>query len=187
MPLPPAAPRRPMHERRIAMHGYEREDGLFDIEGRVTDLKPCEFPITVGATVPPGQPIHDMWVRLTIDDGLTVRDVAATTDAAPYFDCREGAQAMQRMIGVRIGAGWSNEVRQRLGRTQGCTHLMELLIPLGTAAIQSLSLLLRARPVPRRADGTPVQVDSCLALARDREVVLIRFPEHYTGPVPTRP
>ena len=39
MPLPPAAPRKAVHTRSIDCRGYEREDGLWDIEGRLVDTK----------------------------------------------------------------------------------------------------------------------------------------------------
>ena len=39
MPLPKAAARKLMHTRTIDCRGYEREDGLWDIEGRLSDIK----------------------------------------------------------------------------------------------------------------------------------------------------
>ena len=31
-----------------------------------------------------GQPVHDMWIRLTIDRKLNVVEAAVVTDAMPY-------------------------------------------------------------------------------------------------------
>ena len=39
MPLPPAANRTLSHSRMITCHGFEREDRLWDIEGRLLDTK----------------------------------------------------------------------------------------------------------------------------------------------------
>src|SRR3970282_2145791 len=39
MPLPNPAPRRLMHTRAIECTGYERDDGLWDIEAHLTDTK----------------------------------------------------------------------------------------------------------------------------------------------------
>ena len=39
MPLSPSAPRQLMHNRAIECRGYEREDGLWDIEGHLVDTK----------------------------------------------------------------------------------------------------------------------------------------------------
>ena len=40
MPLSQPAPRKLMHNRVIECRGYEREDGLWDIEGHLVDTKP---------------------------------------------------------------------------------------------------------------------------------------------------
>ena len=39
MPLPNPVPRKLMHTRAIECNGYEREDGLWDIEAHLTDTK----------------------------------------------------------------------------------------------------------------------------------------------------
>ena len=43
MPLSPPAPREPIHTRAIDLRGYRREDGLWDIEGHLTDVKCYDF------------------------------------------------------------------------------------------------------------------------------------------------
>ena len=68
--------REELHFRRIDMRGYRRSDGLFEVEGRVTDRKPHDFtPFSGGRQVPAGAPVHDMGVRLVYDDKLRVHDV----------------------------------------------------------------------------------------------------------------
>ena len=39
MPLSTSAPRQLMHNRAIECRGYQREDGLWDIEGHLVDTK----------------------------------------------------------------------------------------------------------------------------------------------------
>jgi len=163
------------------MHGYARDDGLFDIEGHLTDRKPVPFAADAGVLVRAGDAIHEMWVRLTIDEGFVIRDVAADTEASPFDDCRMAPDSLTQMVGVRIGAGWAREIRQRLGGVKSCTHLMEMLIPMGTAAIQAMAVPLRGHPTERDGSGRPKMIDSCFALSSDRRVVAIRWPAHYTG------
>ena len=43
MPLSPPAPRTHIHTRTVTVMGYEREDGLFDIEAQMTDTKTYGF------------------------------------------------------------------------------------------------------------------------------------------------
>jgi hypothetical protein len=74
------------------------------------------------------------------------------------------------------------EVRRRLGGAQSCTHLMELLIPMATAAIQSLSAVRRVRPDELDATGRPKRIDSCYAYGAQQELVQLRWPEYYRPP-----
>jgi hypothetical protein len=57
-------------------------------------------------------------------------------------------------------------------------RLTEMLIPLGTVAIQGLVLALRVRPEPLDATGRPWLLNSCLSLATGSEVALKRWPLH---------
>lgn len=180
MPLPPPDDREEMHIRRVECRGFRRADGLWDIEGHLTDVKKYEIS-SKWRQVPPGMPVHDMWLRLTIDVDLVIHQVAAVTDASPYPSCPGGATAMQALCGLKIGRGWRAEVDRRLGGNLGCTHLVELLGPVATTAYQALGTIRRQRPDVLNAQGRPVKIDSCYAYAAHREAVHEKWPEHYTG------
>jgi hypothetical protein len=121
-----------------------------------------------------------MWLRLTVDDGLTVVAVTAATDAAPFAVCDTITPAFAKLEGLTIGPGWRREVAKRLGGVQGCTHLVELLAPLATAAIQTI-VPLRERTAPPDPARPPRHLDSCHALRRDGAVVREHYPLWYTG------
>jgi hypothetical protein len=177
--------RRELHLRTIEMRGYEREDGLYDIEGRVCDRKTSAFQPPAGnRVVDAGEAVHDMWLRLTVDEDLVVRDIASVSDATPYPTCRQGGANLSRMVGVRIAGGWTAEVKRRLGGAASCTHLMELLIPLGTAAFQTLAPIRLARPDRLDAVGRPVKIDSCHAYSSAGALVARRWPAFHTGNLP---
>jgi len=180
MPLPESPSRTQLHLRRIEMRGYKRDDGLYEIDGRVTDTKTYDIHRSdVQKDTPAGEPIHDMWVRLVVDEDLVVKDLLAVTDSSPYDVCREAVAPMARIIGERIKPGWSNMVKSRLGGAQGCTHLMELLLPLATAAYQTIQPVRLRRPDPLDASGRPQKIDSCYAFAANREVVARRWPQFH--------
>src|SRR5919109_5191059 len=68
MPLSNAVPRKLIHTRAIECKGYEREDGLWDIEAHLTDVKSVVHSRREGGRArQPGEPVHDMWLRVTID------------------------------------------------------------------------------------------------------------------------
>src|SRR3954470_1157052 len=88
MPLSSSAPRTLMHNRAIECRGYEREDGLWDIEAHLVDTKTFDVKMRGRAEVrAAGRPIHDMWLRLTIDLDMVIRDAEAVTDSGPYMHC----------------------------------------------------------------------------------------------------
>ena len=181
MPLPPPLPRDELHLRRIEMRGYRRHDGLYDMEARITDTKTEPMDLSE-KTVPAGAPIHDMWLRLVVDEDLTVHDVLAVIDASPFPICPEAVGSLAAIKGLRIGPGWSRAVKERLPRADNCTHLAELLMPLATTAYQTLAPLRHSRPARLDANGRPVQIDTCYAYGSTREVVMRRWPQHHDGP-----
>lgn len=178
--LPPAAPRAALHTRQVECRGFRREDGLWDIEGHLVDTKAYPFANSFRGEIPPGEPLHDMWLRLTLDDSLQVQDVVAVTAAGPFAICPVINAAFAKLKGLRIGKGWRREVLARLGGVQGCTHLVELLWPIATAAYQTIYPIL-ARERTEEPAHPPSHLDTCHALARDGEVVREHYPRWYTG------
>jgi hypothetical protein len=187
MSLPAPAPRRHLHTRTISCEGYERDDGLFDIEARIVDTKTYEVEEPYRGLRKPGEHVHDMQVRLTLDRGMVVRDVEVATNHAPYDPCFSVAPAYKGLIGATIGLGWRREVQNAVGGIKGCTHLRELLMPAATVAFQTIGSWPKAGKVATEAepDGEarkPYFLDGCKAWASDGEVVERLFPLHYRGP-----
>lgn len=175
--------RKQIHFRRIEMRGYSREDGLYEVEGRVVDTKPFAFTIFNGTRVVfANEPIHDMGLRLVYDDQLVVHEVHPFTDSAPYPVCHGGGAALQTIIGLTMSSGWNKEVRRRLGGVRSCTHLMELLMPMATTAFQTLTELRMSQPDKLDADGRPLKIDSCFAYAAEGELVRRQWPQFYRAP-----
>ncbi len=182
-PVDDGLTREALHTRRIEMRACKRSDGLFEVEGRVTDRKPFDFKSPNGTkVVPAGEPVHDMGVRLVFDADMLVHDVSAFTSSAPYDACFLAPETLQSIKGLRIAGGWGSEVRKRLGGAQSCTHLMDLLLPMATTAYQALVMVRAGRSDALNAQGVPVKIDSCWAYASDGEVVRRKWPAYYTGP-----
>jgi hypothetical protein len=123
MSLSTSAPRRHLHTRTIACEGYEREDGLFDIEARIVDTKTYAVTEPYRGLRQPGEHVHDMQLRLTLDRDMVVRDIEVATNHAPYDPCFTVAAAYKGLVGAKIGGGWRRAVNEAVGGTKGCTHL----------------------------------------------------------------
>ncbi len=182
MPLPAPVERTELHERSLVFRGYQRADGLFDVEGHLVDRKTQPFTAAQGATTPAGAAVHEMWLRLTIDDTYFIHDAVASTGAAPYGSCGQAPPAVACLRGLRIGAGWQREVKERLGGARSCTHITEMLGPLASAAIQALIVPRRTQPEALGSDGAPLLLDSCWSLRRGSEAALRRWPLHQITP-----
>jgi len=82
MPLPaPQISRTPRHTRSIVAQAFERGDGLWDIDAHITDTKPRIVELASGQRAP-NEPIHDLWLRITIDTQLNIINAEAVSDAA---------------------------------------------------------------------------------------------------------
>lgn len=190
MPLSPPVDREHIHTRSVTCTGHRRTDGLWDIEGHITDAKTYGFDNDWRGRVEPGMPVHDMWIRLTVTDELEIVAVEAVTDASPFQICPDITPNFQRLVGLRIRPGFTGTVRERLGGVQGCTHLVELLGPVATTAFQTIYPWLSNRrqtamkdedrkpSAPMPAGKRPPLLDTCHAFASDGPVVRRYWPEH---------
>jgi hypothetical protein len=175
MPLPDPSARREIHHRTIDMRAFARDDGLFDVEARLIDCKPFDYVRPSSATpVPAGHALHDLSVRLTLDTDFTVKEIAASSDVTPWALCREAEATLQVLVGERVARGWSSRVKERLRGAAGCTHLMEMLVTMGTTALQGIR-----GADPARRITVESKLDSCYAYGRQRSVVKMLWPEHH--------
>ena len=186
MPLSvPTYSRALRHTRSIEAQAFQREDGLWDIDTRITDTKTRVADLASGAR-PAGTPIHDLWLRITIDTQLTIVDAEAVSDAVPYpGHCNTIGSAYKKLIGLNLLRSFRRELKDRLSGIEGCTHLTELAGVLPTAAIQAF-----AGDVMPTRDGTaddnsahpPFQIDRCHALRRDGPAVEKYYPRWFLKP-----
>jgi hypothetical protein len=149
MPLSKSSPRKMLHLRDITLRGYEREDGMIDVEAHMTDSKTHSLSMRDRGGLSSGEPMHDMWLRVTVDQDMTIIASEAAMDATPYNVCPGVAPNYQRLVGLNIGKGYLKGAMQRLGGVEGCTHLRELLQQVGTVAFQT-SLSVRGQASPKR-------------------------------------
>jgi hypothetical protein len=165
MPLPEPEARDWLNLRTVECRGFRRHDGLFEIEGRLVDLRTYTYPSRERGNRPAGEPVHDMWLRLTLDDDLVVREVACSMDAVPIRFCGDIEPAYQKLVGLRIASGWTRKIRDLLAGSRGCTHLMDLLTVITGTVIQTVGGYRDSQAGRAEGDGRTPQA-TCHALAR---------------------
>lgn len=165
--------REELHYRKVDLRFFRRSDDLYEVEGRLVDTKAQPFRrMLAEKETPPGQHLHDITVRLIIDSDLKVHAADAVMGATPFSICPGASNSLKPLVGLSIGAGWNKRIREILGGAASCTHIVELLGPMATTAIQGFA------PQKMATIGDPgndaqrlAWVDSCYAFAANREVV----------------
>jgi Protein of unknown function (DUF2889) len=207
MPLSERPPRQAIHHRHISCHGYRCADGRWEIEAFLVDTKTYDFHNEERGQITAGVPLHQMALRLTVNDDFIIEAVEAVTDYAPFRMCPTITPAFQSLCGLSLKKGFLRHARERLGGVQGCTHLVELLGPLATTAFQTLYPILAQErqqrfgdaPPATRAQGQeqgqdskalgekPALLGSCHAFSPTSPVVARYWPEFYEGQNPAPP
>ncbi|RYF18424.1 MAG: DUF2889 domain-containing protein [Comamonadaceae bacterium] len=186
--LPVPVARRPIHTRRIAFEGFLREDGLWDIDCELRDTKAEAIHMRERGTLPAGEPVHLLRVRLTVDDSLTIREVQTGVLNVPFDEChRPAAEPMQKLVGLTMGPGWRKAIDGAIGGVAGCTHLRELVFNAATAAFQMIPHYRatqggRKDEAAAQVDKPPFYMGQCMTWAFDGPVVQRLAPQFHRKP-----
>jgi hypothetical protein len=177
---PPAARRELRHDRQIRVRGYEREDGLIDVEAELLDTRPYDVPLS-DRPIPAGSPLHQMKARLTVNLQMEILAAEAITIAGPYNVCPGSAATFGKLVGMTIKSGFLKAANEVMGGGAGCTHIREFLQQMATVAHQAT--------FRRRWADTPEifttpnarQLNSCFAYSTTGERVKAKWPQFYEG------
>lgn len=183
MALPTAASDRQLkHRRNIDVQIYSRGNGLWEVDARITDVRARETRMASGM-LPAGAPIHEMLLRLVVDERLNVVEAGAETLAMPYpGDCNDYGDVYGRLVGLNLMRGFRHAVKERLGGTQGCTHITELTQVLPTAVVQAFAGEVLDTTGDSADSTQPFQIDRCHALRADGPAVKTYYPRWYRAP-----
>ena len=99
-----------VHGRQLVCRGYRRDDGRWDIEGRLADVKTRDVKLG-GAQIAAGEPYRAIALALTVDDTHTIRDARVELDVttAGSAACARAAAACETLLGRRIDALFAGE------------------------------------------------------------------------------
>lgn len=187
MALSTPTTRTPLHTRRLTLQGYQRDDGLLDIEGHLVDTKPFDVPNKDrGGFIQEGESLHEMRVRLTLDKEMLIHHAEAVAEWTPFNYCHNSTQTFPHLVGLKIGPGWNTRVKELLGGSKGCTHITEMLGQMATTAYQALYSAKRLEEHPMDSDEKPAILDSCFGLTTDGSVVAEHWPMFYRA-TPSHP
>lgn len=184
MTLPPAAPqRRLQHRRQIDVQVFARDDGLWEVDATLRDVKTRDARLGSGIR-PAGEPIHDMLLRLVVDTEFNVIAAGADTRSMPYIgECNDHGDAYGKLAGLNLMQGFRHRLRERVGGVLGCTHITELAQVLPTAVVQAFAGEVIDTRGREGDTEPPFQIDRCHALRRSGPSVRQHYPRWYIAPI----
>lgn len=178
--------RQDLHTRAVTYRGYLRPDGLFDVEAELRDSKGYSFVMAERGPLVPGDVIHHMLIRLTVNSEMVIVAVETSMKATPFGMCGAADASAQDLIGVKVGEGWRGHIERTMGGLRGCAHLRELMGGLGTATIQAVGghfeHLRRRSGTSRSANAPPHFLNKCMSWDVTGQVVKKHEPLFYRPP-----
>ena len=188
MSLPPAAPQRQLkHRRQIDVQVFACGNGLWEVDAVLTDVKTRIAQMAEGPRQP-GTPIHDMLLRLVVNEQLDIIAAGSESRWMPYTGlCDEHGDAYSRLVGLDLLQDFRKQLRQRVGGVLGCTHITELAQVLPTAVVQAFAGEVIDTRGTADGAGKPFQIDLCHALRSSGEAVRLHYPRWYRAPTANTP
>ena len=148
-----------IHGRQLAIATYAYGKDAVVVEGRLTDNRHVKtYYFSDGQSRPPGV-VHDLVIRMVVKgSGLVIEDIDADMETVPREDCREISDALKKVIGIKIQAGFTEKVKEKVGGAKGCTHLVALLLAMAPAAVQGAWSAVARQPVdPAKYSGAALR------------------------------
>ena len=195
MALASPAARRHIHTRTIVFHGYLRDDGLRDMEAELQDLRQYDYVGRDQGRVPAPGMVHNMLVRMTLNDALVIQAISSSLATTPFAECALAADPLQKLVGARLGGGWRRTIDAAMGGIAGCTHLRELLFNMATATFQTIPVFRSnmqrgssdAASQPVQMLKPPAHFGKCMSWDFNGPVMQRLAPEFYRWKPPAEP
>ena len=103
--------------------------------------------------------IHGYEVRMVTEPpDLTVLSIEVEPRFLPFPDCPAAALAAQRLVGQRLSKGFRPAATEALGRVEGCTHLLTLVLAIWNHQVVTKYMITRTNDGRADFDGI---VDTC--------------------------
>lgn len=176
--------RQPLHTRTVSFQTFRREDGLFEVEAQLKDVRGYDTTVPEKGVLPAGEPVHHMTITATVDAHMEVRALESRMLSTPFGYCTQVENSLQAMVGARMATGWRRAISERVQAGESCTHLRELLLNMATAALQTIPTWLAQQRMQAGQDRTPDgqrphYLGQCHSWRLDSPVVKLHLPRFH--------
>lgn len=137
-----------VHRRKIEIQTYPAQEDQIIVEGLLEDKQMVHGYRWDGQPRSPGI-VHHICATLLVGDWpLTIMDAEAEMTSVPHDLCPTTLDTVNRLVGLQIVSGYSEKIRDLIGGTQSCAHLVHLLTVMGPAALHGYWTHLCRNPRP---------------------------------------
>ena len=157
-----------VHTRKIAIKTFDLDDHRILVEGELEDTRRPSSSPEESETGP--FLVHHLVARIWVQGpDLTISAVDAEMKRIPRQSCPEVLPAVQKLVGLKIITGFTQKVKDLIGSVKGCSHLTNLFLTLGPAAVQGYWAAYGRRPGARSLDNPAISrvIDSCHVWRKD--------------------
>lgn len=162
-----------IHTRNIEISTYDRGEGNILVEGRLKD--DVLIPIYVSGEKRPPHMVHQMVIQLLIEcSSLTIREITVTMPGIPYDYCRETADSLKAVKGLKIAPGFTSKVKKLLGESKKCLHLTTLLNAIVPAVMQGYWIYNGGEPDDDSISSDTIDnylIDTCWVWRKDGPLI----------------
>ena len=135
-----------IHTRRIDIATYAGDSDAILVEGVLTDERLTDTYRPTGETRPPGR-VHHMIIRMKVRGAkLNIEDIEVEMPTVPRSECRKTIDSLAPLRGMPIVSGFTNRVKDLVGGTKGCAHLVALITAMAPAAVQGAWAAMSSKP-----------------------------------------
>lgn len=135
-----------MHTRRIDIAAYEGGSESIIVEGVLKDERLATSYRPTGEALPPGT-VHHMIIRMEVrGPKLVIEDIDVEMPTVPRQECLETLDSLLPLKGLPIVSGFTNRVKELVGGTKGCAHLVALIMAMAPAAVQGAWAVMTSKP-----------------------------------------
>lgn len=111
----------------------------YGLEAYIIHVKSNDLTLARG-NLPAWQPLHSLWLSLTLDQQHIIVEVVVDSEATPYpGHCNTNAPAYNQLVGLNILKIFRVALKARINGALGCTHLTESAQILPTVALRAFS------------------------------------------------
>jgi len=157
-----------VHLRQIEIRAFDLGEHRVLVEGKLADTRPS--PSSGGETKDEPARIHDLIARIWVQGpDLTISAAEAEMAKIPREMCPEVLPGVQKLVGLKIVAGFTQKVKDLIGDVKGCSHLTNLFLSLGPVAVQGYWAAYGRRAGARSLNNPAFSrvLDSCHVWRRD--------------------